>query len=363
MKHSLLVIGEELQTNELLLEYIFKSYKKSFFVLGDTYFSPKSNANLPFLIQKLSSENDYLTIFAHDESFTLVNKILSTLSEDTLALKDDMLIPSLVKEYEKSTYTLNLNSCNINVLLTKENKILPKILSKNPNKKSFIHAIGLDEESFNILLEPLKQNYGINTRITQIVQGWLQIEASAKEHGNVELFTKNVLEFFANKTFESQDIFSHIIERLKQNHKKITCAESCTGGLISSHITSISGSSEVYDGGLTTYANRIKSSWLGVDEGVLQKHGAVSEATVKEMLEGALKASGADFALATSGIAGPNGGTENKPVGTVFIGVANKEGNFLVERLLLEGNRGYIQTQSVYSVFKLLFDLAPEVFL
>lgn len=362
MKHALLIVGDALKANELVLNYIFETYKKHFKAFGNVYFSPKTDPNLPFLFEKLSQDYEVVTIYAHKESFALTNKILSTLTEDALSLKDGILVPSKVTNYEKNSYIINLGKCTINVLHVEENKTLPNILHVKNFTSANIHLIGLDEDSCGILLESLRQTYEVTTNITPLVQGWLQIEAKAKSSQNIKEFKINARELFKGKIFINQSPIVHIIDSLKRAEKTISVAESCTGGLISSLITSIAGSSQVYEGGLTTYSNRIKSSWLGVDESVLKSHGAVSEATIREMLDGALKASESDFALATSGIAGPDGGTKDKPVGTVFVGAASKDGGFLVERLLLDGDRNYIQNQSAYSAFKLLFDLEPDIF-
>lgn len=279
-----------------------------------------------------------------------------------MSLKDGILIPSKVTIFEENSYIINIENCKINVLHVEENRSLPNILHVDKSYQSNLHLIGLDEDSCGILLESLRQTYEVTTTITPLVQSWLKIEAEAKSEQNIKEFNLNAKELFKGKIFIENNPICHIINSLKKHEKTISIAESCTGGLISSLITSVSGSSDVYEGGLTTYSNRIKTSWLGVDEGVLKSHGAVSEATIKEMLDGALKTSESDFSLATSGIAGPNGGTKDKPIGTVFVGVANKEGKFLVERLLLKGDRNYVQIQSVYSAFKLLFDLEREIF-
>lgn len=110
-----------------------------------------------------------------------------------------------------------------------------------------------------------------------------------------------------------------LVDLLKAEKKTVTCAESCTGGKIASLITAVPGSSEVFEAGYVTYSNRIKTKALGVRETTLEANGAVSEAVVKEMLAGALEQSGADIGVAVSGVAGPGGGSEEKPVGTVWI--------------------------------------------
>lgn len=114
-----------------------------------------------------------------------------------------------------------------------------------------------------------------------------------------------------------------LVELLRQHGKKITVAESCTGGLIASSITQIPGASAVFDAGFVTYSNAMKQTLLQVDEETLRTEGAVSENVVRAMAAGALKHSKADYAIAVSGIAGPDGGTEEKPVGTVWIAWGN----------------------------------------
>jgi len=110
-----------------------------------------------------------------------------------------------------------------------------------------------------------------------------------------------------------------LVELLRERGKKITVAESCTGGLIAASLTQIPGASAVFDAGFVTYSNAMKQALLQVDENTLRTDGAVSESVVHEMALGALKHSQADYAIAVSGVAGPDGGTEEKPVGTVWI--------------------------------------------
>ena len=110
-----------------------------------------------------------------------------------------------------------------------------------------------------------------------------------------------------------------LVALLKQQGKRLCLAESCTGGAIAARITAIAGASEVFEAGLVTYSNAMKTELLGVPESLLEQHGAVSEAVVRAMAAGALARSGADCVIGISGIAGPGGGSEDKPVGTVWI--------------------------------------------
>lgn len=118
---------------------------------------------------------------------------------------------------------------------------------------------------------------------------------------------------------EPASIAKCLVELLSSVNQTVTTAESCTGGLIASNITRIPGSSAVFEAGYVTYSNRIKSKLLGVSEQTLSRYGAVSKEVVEEMAKGALLASGSDWVVAVSGIAGPGGGTEDKPVGTVWL--------------------------------------------
>jgi len=136
-----------------------------------------------------------------------------------------------------------------------------------------------------------------------------------------------------------------IIKTLASLNQTISFAESCTGGRIAASFTSIPGASSVLDGSVVTYSNAIKHTWLGVDNEILEKYGAVSSQCVAQMLEGIKNLSGANYVLAVSGIAGPDGGTEEKPVGTVYIGVQTPFAQEVFQ-CFFHGKREHIQEQS-----------------
>jgi nicotinamide-nucleotide amidase len=123
-----------------------------------------------------------------------------------------------------------------------------------------------------------------------------------------------------------------VVDLLSQRKQTIATAESCTGGFLAHRLTNVPGASAVYLEGFVTYANEAKIRSLGVAEAILQQHGAVSEAVVRAMAAGAKRVAGTDFALATTGIAGPGGGTDAKPLGTVFIALAAPDGTIAVEK-------------------------------
>ena len=126
--------------------------------------------------------------------------------------------------------------------------------------------------------------------------------------------------------YDQDEIEQVIGDLLRKQRQTLATAESCTGGYLAHLITSVAGSSDYYQGSIIAYANEVKERELGVSAATLQKHGAVSEETVSAMAEGVKNRLGTDYGLATSGIAGPGGGTPDKPVGTVWIAVAHPHG-------------------------------------
>ena len=141
-----------------------------------------------------------------------------------------------------------------------------------------------------------------------------------------------------------------IIQAAAKNGITITTAESCTGGMVASALTSISGASAVFETGFITYANSAKTKLLGVPEVMIKKHGAVSKEVAKAMAEGARKKSGA---ISITGIAGPRGGSTTKPVGTVFIGLATSQ-KTIVEKHHFSGTRANIRKQATSQALILL---------
>ncbi len=137
----------------------------------------------------------------------------------------------------------------------------------------------------------------------------------------------------------------------------LATAESCTGGGIAQALTDISGSSAWFERGFVTYANAAKVEMLGVRKATLDAYGAVSEATVREMAEGALAHSHADVAVSVSGVAGPTGGTPEKPVGTVWFGWALRNGSVHTRLHQLSGDRAAVRAQSVEIALQGVLDL------
>jgi nicotinamide-nucleotide amidase len=146
-------------------------------------------------------------------------------------------------------------------------------------------------------------------------------------------------------------------EALRQRGARLVTAESCTGGWVAKEITGIPGSSSWFDMGFVTYSNQAKQALLGVRAQTLQGQGAVSEATVAEMAAGALARSGADVALAISGIAGPGGGTADKPVGLVCFGWVTRTGRRVTASECFPGDREAVRAQAVARALRGVLDV------
>ena len=153
--------------------------------------------------------------------------------------------------------------------------------------------------------------------------------------------------------FDDDEIENVIVRLLTEKHQTLALAESCTGGNLAHRVTNVPGASAVFLGGVVSYANRAKEAVLGVGAETLRRHGAVSEAVAREMAAGARAKFGADFALAVTGIAGPAGGTVEKPVGTVFIALASAAGTE-VKRMLNPWDRATFKEVTVTQALELL---------
>ena len=154
-------------------------------------------------------------------------------------------------------------------------------------------------------------------------------------------------------TREQENLEDVLVSLLKKKGLTMTAAESCTGGLVMGRLVNVPGASEVFRQGYVTYSNKAKRKLLGVRRETLEQYGAVSEETACEMAFGALDASRADVAVAVTGIAGPDGGTDEKPVGLVYIACA-MGGEVTVERHVLNGNRSKVREQSVIRALNLV---------
>ena len=146
-----------------------------------------------------------------------------------------------------------------------------------------------------------------------------------------------------------------VADLLKEKKLKITCAESCTGGLISGRLVNVSGISEYYEAGIVTYANEAKEKFLKVPHEMLEEHGAVSRQVAEAMARGAITFAGADVSIAVTGIAGPGGGTAEKPVGLVYMACCIRD-EVTVRKHLFSGDRQAVRESTVQEALKLVME-------
>jgi nicotinamide-nucleotide amidase len=147
--------------------------------------------------------------------------------------------------------------------------------------------------------------------------------------------------------------------RMRQSRDHLVTAESCTGGWIAKAVTDVAGCSDWFDCGMAAYSYEAKQALLGVRPQTLEIHGAVSRDTVIEMVSGALVSSGASIAVAVTGIAGPGGGSEDKPVGTVWLAWKRRGGYAKAERFQFAGDRDAVRRQTVEAALRGLGELVP----
>ena len=158
---------------------------------------------------------------------------------------------------------------------------------------------------------------------------------------------------------DRQALVQNVADQLLENRQTVCTAESCTGGLIAKTFTDLAGSSDWFERGFVTYSNAAKNEMLAVPASVIEDYGAVSEAVATAMASGALRHSKADYSVAVTGVAGPGGGSDDKPVGTVWIAVASA-GQMVARRFQFEGDRQAVRAATMQSALELLLDLVSE---
>lgn len=151
-----------------------------------------------------------------------------------------------------------------------------------------------------------------------------------------------------------------LIGKLLRRQWSIVTAESCTGGMVAAAITDVPGASEVFRGGVVAYHNQIKHDLLGVPTEILEQYGAVSRECVEAMMAGAAEIMNADCVIATSGIAGPGGGSKDKPVGLVFVGVRTPK-DVIVRKFMFDGGRSEVRTQAVQNGLAMIENLLDNM--
>ncbi len=361
MKLHLIFIGNMFIYNKSLQEYIIRKIEDgNEFISSITYFKDGDNSIFLYLEEELNSSNKSIIITNKQNSAT-IGKLISTVTSDNQVLKDGMLIPSNALITQERSYLLEYKDSVINIIQIDEMQKMPTILISDAISSEKVFIFGEEKDNAIALLEPIAQTYEVNIEVIVIVNGFLKVNAFSKKYGNLSKFINYAKHLLPRKLIHTSNIITHIIDKLSKDSKKITFAESCTGGLMSYYLTKENGASEILDGSLVTYSNKLKENWLAVSKEVIESEGAVSSDVVSEMSDGALNVSDADYSIAISGIAGDFGGTKDKPVGTVYIGVRTKD-EHIEEHLVLFGDRNYVQHQSVLHALKMLINIDKNQF-
>ncbi len=307
-------------------------------------------------------------IFCDPALAALVAREIATYCGDNLVMRRGRLVPSMSVDHEADDYSLVRGHTCLHIIPARSGSDLPG-LQPHPSEtaSALLHLFDTDEQAVKEALKQLRPAYRVSAVLSEPVPGWLQCRLETDRLGDLDGALQQLQERFPYSA-AAENIALWIIERLEAEGRHITFAESCTGGLLSYYLTKESGASNIFDGALVTYSNRLKSAWIAVENAVLEAHGAVSRETVEAMSAGALDVARADYAVAVSGIAGPTGGTAEKPVGTVYVAVRSAE-RLQTAHLQLHGDRNYIQEQTVLHAVKMLlmldkkrfFKISPEI--
>ena len=224
-----------------------------------------------------------------------------------------------------------------------------------------IKLIGMNEADIRTSISDLIDNEDVKIEIkpfdakTYII---LSADADTEEAAKdlIKPVSKEIKRRFGKYIYSTKEKITlemSVVNLLEKNELTISTAESCTGGLLAGRLINVPGVSDVYKEGFITYTNKAKRKTLGVNKSTLKKYGAVSEQTAKEMAVGAALAADTDISISVTGIAGPDGGTNEKPVGLVYIGVCIRD-MVHVEEFRFSGDRANVREQTVISALGLL---------
>ncbi|MBR6812059.1 MAG: competence/damage-inducible protein A [Oscillospiraceae bacterium] len=239
-----------------------------------------------------------------------------------------------------------------------------------------VHIFGFGESAVEDALHDLIAN-SVNPTVAPYAgsgEAKLRVTARAETHDEAYAMTEPVIEKIKQGLpdciygIDCQSLEAEAVRLLKEKKLTLSAAESCTGGLLSKRVTDISGSSEVFFGGAVTYSNEMKERFLGVKHETLEEFGAVSEPVARQMAEGIKSTSGADIGLGITGIAGPGGGSVEKPVGLVYVALASKDGTWCRKlNMGSYGGRDMVRTRSASSALDMVIryltgrEILPEL--
>ncbi|MCR5192327.1 MAG: competence/damage-inducible protein A [Bacteroidales bacterium] len=270
---------------------------------------------------------------------TSINRQQAMVPECCEVLNNDLgTAPCMWFETKRHTVLVSLPGVPFEMEWLMSNRVIPKlqerfnvgnIVSKN------ILVQGIGESFLSDLIEPWELSLPDNAKLAYLpVAGMVKLRLTIRTKTNEvcdSTYFSNLLKGLyelAGKYIVGEDcetLAELVHNTLVSKERTLATAESCTGGTIASRLTALAGASSYFRGGVVAYSNAVKENTLGVNHETLENHGAVSEETAREMVEGVRQRLGADYAIATTGIAGPDGGTKEKPVGTIWIAVASQD--------------------------------------
>ena len=307
-------------------------------------------------------------VAAHGRELTEINRLQAwvprccTMINNVLGTAPCMWFET---EDKPSKVVVSLPGVPFEMLNLMETEIVPRLkkhfeVGAIVNKNILLQGIG--ESFLSDLIEPWELALPENIRLAYLPQpGLMKLRLTARGNDSAELqnqIKEAVVGLYplAGQYIVGEDLESLpelVAKKMKAKGATLSTAESCTGGTIASKLTALAGASEYFRGGVVAYSNKVKECALGVSHETLVRHDAVSEETVREMVTGVRERLDADYAVATTGVAGPGGGTPEKPVGTVWIAVASKD-TIRTELLHLTGRREQIIERTCNAVFAAL---------
>ena len=238
---------------------------------------------------------------------------------------------------------------------------LAGLVPKQTIRTAFLRITGMPESDLDALISPVYKKYRNPVTTILAANGDLQVHLRARCDTEAEAdallaeVVAPIEELLGDRLYSrTGDPLEVVVGGLlRARHATVAVAESCTGGMLGARFTTTPGSSDYFTGGFITYSNSLKSQLLGVSAETLERFGAVSRETAEAMAEGARERTGSNYAISITGVAGPDGGSEEKPVGLVYIGIAGSEGTVVVNRRFL-GDRQRIRVFTVQMALDLL---------
>lgn len=253
-------------------------------------------------------------------------------------------MPGVPKEMKPMFKNQVLNYLNLKRIDKSQNKLYFKGIGEAQLEDTIYNSVEIPEDIY--LSFVVKHNH-------------ILVKIKGKDKNKVDNITNKIKNKLRQNVFEDLNLTETIYDIMKNNNLTLSAAESCTGGLLGNRLTNLPGSSSYYLGGIIAYSNQLKINLLNIDNNIIETYGAVSENVATQMAENVRSITGSDYGIGITGIAGPTGGTKEKPVGLVYIAVASQN-NTVVKKYNLKGKRKQIKYLSTEFALKNLKFLLKE---